>query len=95
MSAEPLLAARTVALANSAWYNPGGRLVSDVPKALVRIGFGKLRAPGTHRLHLPALEGETGLDALLDEIVVACAPVLGDRAWGGGGTGHGPRIVEG
>ena len=44
VSAEPLLAARTVALANSAWYNPGGRLVADVPKALVRIGFGKLRA---------------------------------------------------
>lgn len=44
VSAEPLLAARTVALANSAWYNPGGRLVTDVPKALVRIGFGKLRA---------------------------------------------------
>jgi HD-like signal output (HDOD) protein len=44
VSAEPLLAARTVALANSAWYNPSGRLVGDVPKALVRIGFGKLRA---------------------------------------------------
>ncbi|MCK6376340.1 MAG: HDOD domain-containing protein [Zoogloea sp.] len=44
VAAEPLLAARTVALANSAWYNPGGRLVTDVPKALVRIGFGKLRA---------------------------------------------------
>ena len=44
VSAEPLLAARTVALANSAWYNPGGRVVTDVPKALVRIGFGKLRA---------------------------------------------------
>ena len=38
VAAEPLLA-RTVALANSAWYNPGGRLVTDVPKALVRIGF--------------------------------------------------------
>ena len=44
VSAEPLLAARTVALANSAWYNPSGRIVTDVPKALVRIGFGKLRA---------------------------------------------------
>ena len=44
VSAEPLLAARTVALANSVWYNPGGRVVTDVPKALVRIGFGKLRA---------------------------------------------------
>jgi HD-like signal output (HDOD) protein len=44
VSAEPLLAARTVALANSAWSNPGGRGVTDVPKALVRIGFGKLRA---------------------------------------------------
>lgn len=44
VGAEPLLAARTVALANSAWFNPGGRLVTDVPKALVRIGFGKLRA---------------------------------------------------
>lgn len=44
VSAEPLLAARTVALANSVWYNPSGRLVTDVPKALVRIGFGKLRA---------------------------------------------------
>jgi HD-like signal output (HDOD) protein len=44
VSAEPLLAARSVALANSAWYNPGGRLVTDVPKSLVRIGFAKLRA---------------------------------------------------
>lgn len=44
VAAEPLLAARSVALANSAWYNPSGRLVTDVPKALVRIGFAKLRA---------------------------------------------------
>ena len=44
VSAEPLLAARTVALANSAWYNPGGRLVADVPRALARIGIAKLRA---------------------------------------------------
>ena len=44
VSAEPMLAARTVGLANSAWYNPGGKIVADVPKALIRIGIGKLRA---------------------------------------------------
>lgn len=44
VSAEPLLAARVVALANTAAYHPGGAPVLEVPRALVCIGFEMLRA---------------------------------------------------
>lgn len=43
VSAEPLLAARIVAIANSAAYNPGGREVTNVAAAVSRLGFRPLR----------------------------------------------------
>ena len=44
VAAEPLLAARTVAIANSAAYNPAGREVSNVRVAVARLGFRTLRS---------------------------------------------------
>src|ERR1700682_4408683 len=48
----------------------------------VDVGLGELRAPGAHRLDLPAFQRQPGLDAILDKIVVARAPILGDDALG-------------
>jgi len=45
--AEPLLAARVVAVANSVAYNRSGRSVTDVRKAVSLIGFNALRALAT------------------------------------------------
>ena len=42
------------------------------------VGFLDLGAAGAYRLHLPALEREAGLEALLDEVVVEGFPVLDD-----------------
>ncbi|MGZ5182602.1 MAG: HDOD domain-containing protein [Ramlibacter sp.] len=39
VQAEPLLAARTVAIANSAAYNPAGSEVTNVGAAVQRVGF--------------------------------------------------------
>jgi hypothetical protein len=44
VSAEPLLAARMVAMANSAAYNPGGREITNVNAAVSRLGFRPLRS---------------------------------------------------
>lgn len=44
ISAEPLLAARTISVANSVSYNPGGRVVTDLKSAVSRLGFSVLRA---------------------------------------------------
>jgi len=44
VSAEPLLAARVVAIANSAAYNPGGREITNVNAAVSRLGFRPLRS---------------------------------------------------
>lgn len=44
ISAEPLLSARVLGLANSISYNPGGRIISDLRSALSRIGFSAVRA---------------------------------------------------
>lgn len=44
VSADPLLAARTLGVANSAAYNPGGRTVTDLKNAIARLGFSALRA---------------------------------------------------
>lgn len=41
--AEPLLAARIVALANSVVYNPYGREISDLRSAISRLGFATVR----------------------------------------------------
>lgn len=44
ISADPLLAARTLAVANSAAYNPGGRAISELKTAIARLGFSTLRS---------------------------------------------------
>jgi HD-like signal output (HDOD) protein len=44
ISADPLLSARTVAIANSAAYNPSGRDISNVRVAVSRLGFRTLRS---------------------------------------------------
>lgn len=40
---EPLLSAKVIRLANSAALNPGGKPVSDLKTAVVRIGFSSVR----------------------------------------------------
>jgi HD-like signal output (HDOD) protein len=44
IQAEPLLAARVVAVANSAAYNRSGREITDVRQAVSRLGFRTLRS---------------------------------------------------
>lgn len=44
VAAEPLLSARTVAIANSAAYNPSGREIANVRAAVARLGFGTLKS---------------------------------------------------
>jgi HD-like signal output (HDOD) protein len=44
VQSEPLLAARTVAIANSVAYNPYGREVTQVRAAISRLGFNTLRS---------------------------------------------------
>lgn len=43
ISAEPVLSARVVSIANSVAYNPSGRAISDVRTAVPRLGFKTLR----------------------------------------------------
>ncbi|MDP2794087.1 MAG: HDOD domain-containing protein [Sulfurisoma sp.] len=45
--AEPLLAARVVAMANSVVYNRGGREIADVKLAVPRLGFRTVRSLAT------------------------------------------------
>lgn len=47
ISAEPLLAARVVAIANSVAYNLSGRTSSDLRSAISRLGFNTLRTLAT------------------------------------------------
>ena len=44
ISAEPLLAAKTVSVANTVAFNPGGRSITDLKNAVARLGFSTLRA---------------------------------------------------
>lgn len=44
VQAEPLLAARVVAMANSVAYNRSGRQIADVRSAVTRLGFATLRS---------------------------------------------------
>jgi len=44
ISAEPILAARVLSIANSMAYNPGGRVISELKSAISRLGFAALRA---------------------------------------------------
>jgi HD-like signal output (HDOD) protein len=43
VQAEPLLSARTVAMANSVAFNTSGRAITDVRTAVMRLGFRTLR----------------------------------------------------
>jgi hypothetical protein len=47
ISAEPILSARVVSIANSVAYNPSGRAMSDVRSAVSRLGFNTLRTMAT------------------------------------------------
>ncbi len=47
VQAEPVLAARVVAIANSAVYNRAGREISDVKVAVTRLGFRTVRSLAT------------------------------------------------
>ena len=44
IAADPLLAARTLAVANSAAYNPGNRTITELKSAIGRLGFSTLRS---------------------------------------------------
>ncbi len=44
ISAEPILCARVLSMANSMAYNPGGRLITELKSAISRLGFATLRA---------------------------------------------------
>jgi HD-like signal output (HDOD) protein len=44
IGAEPILATRVLAIANSTAYNPGGRTISEIKSAVARLGFATLRA---------------------------------------------------
>lgn len=56
VQAEPLLAARVVAMANSVVYNRSGKTIADVRNAVARIGFKTLRVLATS-VALGQLEG--------------------------------------
>ncbi|NTV69780.1 MAG: HDOD domain-containing protein [Azonexaceae bacterium] len=47
ISAEPILSAKVVSVANSVAYNPSGRAMSDVRSAVSRLGFNTLRTMAT------------------------------------------------
>jgi HD-like signal output (HDOD) protein len=47
ISAEPLLSARVVSIANSVAYNSSGRAITDVRNAVSRLGFKTLRTLAT------------------------------------------------
>lgn len=44
LQAEPVLVARTMAVANSVAYNPGGRAITRLPQAMERLGLRTLQA---------------------------------------------------
>ena len=44
IGAEPILATRVLAIANSIAYNPGGRAITEIKSAVSRLGFATLRA---------------------------------------------------
>ena len=58
------------------------------------IALGQLHLAGAQALHLPALQGQAGLEALLDVIVVARLLVQGDGAAAAAGFAKTPRIVN-
>lgn len=87
IQSEPLLAARVVAMANSAALNPYGREISDVRGALARIGFRTARSLATALLahQLAGGLGNPALRALADQLwehtahVASLAQILARR----------------
>lgn len=71
IKAEPLLAAKVVALANSTAFNASGRLITDVRTAILRLGFRYLRslatAVVTRQLAVPSSAADRDLAARLWE----------------------------
>lgn len=59
IQAEPLLAARVVAMANSVAYNRSGREIADVRQAVSRLGFRTLRSL-TMSMLVRKLSGQPG-----------------------------------
>lgn len=59
VQAEPLLAARVVAMANSVAYNRSGREITDVRTAVMRLGFRSVRSLAT-ALVTRQMAGSTG-----------------------------------
>ena len=60
-AAEPLVAARMVALANSAAYNRGGRNVTNVTDAVSLLGLSMLKSvacDGDEPVGRPSFQGE-------------------------------------
>ena len=62
VQAEPLLAARVVAIANSVVYNRSGREVTDVRTAITRLGFSTVRSLAM-ALVTRQMAGQAGLKA--------------------------------
>ncbi|MFL6674640.1 MAG: HDOD domain-containing protein [Massilia sp.] len=87
VQAEPLLAARTVAIANSVSYNRGGNDVTNVPAAVQRVGFHTLGALAAAVIvrQLDSEITDPGLRARADQLwqhsthVAALAQVLARR----------------
>jgi len=86
IKAEPLLAAKVVALANSTVFNAAGRAITDVRSAILRIGFRNLRAMATavvaRQLAAPITAKDRAMAARLWEHtahVAALAHVLARR----------------
>jgi HD-like signal output (HDOD) protein len=88
IQAEPLLAARIVALANSALYGSQGRVITDLPAAVTRVGFSVVRSLATalvirQMAAAPANPAHRGLAGMLwdhSTHVAALACVLARRA---------------
>ena len=60
IQAEPVLAARVVAVANSVAFNASGKTVADVRSAVARIGFRNVRSLATGLLVRQLGAGESG-----------------------------------
>ncbi|MBK9579171.1 MAG: HDOD domain-containing protein [Fibrobacterota bacterium] len=60
---DPVLSGQILRLANSTWYNPGGKPIQDLSRALVRLGIPTTREL-VHALVIPALfpKGGSAID---------------------------------
>ena len=68
----------------------GGRIFRDVcvdqvklACVLVRISLSDAGLPLAQHLHLGALQNDPRLQRVLDQVIMACSPILGDMSVGG------------